>query len=148
MPTVKALDHVNIQTEMVAETARFFAEVLDLDPRPAFSGAAMDQVTWMFDAAGRPLVHITRPGATFAADAAPAPRAGTGAPALRTDTGALHHVAFECEGHDEMLARLGRLGHPFRCRDIASAGLKQIFVSEPNGVLLELNFRESPAVSA
>ncbi len=139
MPTVKALDHVNIQTLAVADTARFFAEVLELSPRPAFSGASMEQVTWMFDASDRPLVHITRPGATFAEDASPAPR---------SDTGALHHVAFECEGHAEMLARLIRLGHPHRCRAIAAIGLQQIFVSDPNGVLLELNFRESPAYSA
>jgi catechol 2,3-dioxygenase-like lactoylglutathione lyase family enzyme len=131
MPVVTALDHVNIQTLAVADTAQFFTAVLDLAARPPFPGADATQVTWMFDAQGRALIHITVPGLTFAEDA--------DRPA-RPDTGALHHVAFECEGHAEMLARLERLA-TCRQRDIAAIGLRQIFVSEPNGVLLELNFR-------
>lgn len=135
MATVKALDHVNIQTTDVAATARFFAEVLELAPRPPFPGADMAQVTWMFDHADRPVVHITVPGATFAEDAERP---------LRPDTGALHHVAFECEGHGAMIARLSAMGIAFRTRDIPPIGLKQIFVAEPNGVLLELNYRGEP----
>jgi catechol 2,3-dioxygenase-like lactoylglutathione lyase family enzyme len=126
------LDHVNIQTQDVAGTAQFFADVLDLRAAPPFPGADMAQVTWMFDAGDRPIVHITAPGMTFAGDPAPA----------GSSTGALHHVAFACTGHDAMLARLDRLGLAFRVRDIAPIGLRQIFVNEPNGVLLELNYRE------
>lgn len=132
MATVKALDHVNIQTHDVAGTARFFTDVLELRAGAMFPGADMASVTWMFDADNRPLVHITLPGMTFAEDA--------GRP-LQPDTGALHHVAFECEGHDAMLARLEALGLAFRTRDIAAIGLRQVFVTDPNGVLLELNFR-------
>lgn len=131
MPVVVAIDHVNIQTRDVGATARFFADVLDLAARPPFPGADANQVTWMFDAAERALVHITLPGMTFAEDAERP---------LRPDTGAFHHVAFECEDHGGMLARLGRLGIAYRQRDIDAIGLKQIFVTEPNGVLIELNF--------
>lgn len=130
---VKSLDHVNIQTRDVAATAQFFADVLELSPRPPFQGAEPAQVTWMFDAADRPLVHITLPGATFAEDA--------GRPE-RADTGAFHHVAFECNDHGAMLDRLARFGIAFRRRYIAAIGLQQLFVTEPNGVLLELNFRD------
>jgi catechol 2,3-dioxygenase-like lactoylglutathione lyase family enzyme len=132
--TVTALDHVNIQTVDVTGTAQFFADVLDLRAGPPFPGADMGQVTWMFDAADRPLVHITSPGMTFAGD--PAPVAGS-------STGALHHVAFACTGYGSMIARLERLGLAHRLRDIAAIGLRQIFVTEPNGVLLELNYREN-----
>jgi catechol 2,3-dioxygenase-like lactoylglutathione lyase family enzyme len=131
--TGTTLDHVNIQTPDVARTARFLADVLDLRPAPPFPGADMGQVTWLFDAADRPIIHVTAPGMTFADDPAPVPGSGTGA---------LHHVAFACTGHDAMIARLERLGLAFRVRDIAPIGLRQIFVSEPNGVLLELNYRE------
>jgi catechol 2,3-dioxygenase-like lactoylglutathione lyase family enzyme len=132
MATVKALDHVNIQTPALADTARFFEQVLELEARPPFPGADTSRVIWMFDAQDRPIVHLTTPGATFGADADRPPR---------DDTGALHHVAFECDGHKAILARLERLGLAFQCRDIEALGLKQVFVSEPNGVLLELNFR-------
>lgn len=130
--TVKSLDHVNIQTRDVAGTAQFFTDVLDLRAGPVFPGADMSAVTWMFDAQERPLIHITLPGMTFAEDA-DKPIGG--------DTGALHHVAFECDGHDAMLGRLDRLGLVFRTRDIEAIGLRQIFVTDPNGVLLELNYR-------
>lgn len=132
MPTVKALDHINIQTSELALTARFFADVLDLVPGEASPGLGTDRIVWLRDASGHPLVHLTLPGATFAEDSARTSRA---------DTGALHHVAFECEGYGQMLERLQRLGHPHRCRSIDSIGLRQVFVSEPNGTLLELNFR-------
>jgi catechol 2,3-dioxygenase-like lactoylglutathione lyase family enzyme len=137
MPTVKALDHVNVQTGDVAGTAAFFASVLDLSPRPPFPGADMAAVTWMFDAEDRPIVHITVPGATFVEDAdiEPGP-----------DTRALHHVAFECDGYSAMVARLHRLDIAFRSRDIPPIGLKQLFVRDPNGVLLELNFRGASAI--
>lgn len=131
--TVKSLDHVNIQTTAVAETAKFLSDVLELRAGPVVPGGDMARVTWMYDARDRPLVHITRPGVTFAEDAERP---------LRSDTGALHHVAFECTGHAAMLERLERLGIPARHRHIGEIGLKQVFVTEPNGVLLELNFRE------
>ncbi len=131
--TVKSLDHVNIQTHAVAETARFFTDVLELRAGPVFPGADMAQVTWMYDAGDRPLVHITLPGMTFADD---------GDRPLRRDTGAINHVAFECSGHAAMIERLARLGIAARHRDIAQIGLKQVFVTDPNGVLLELNFRD------
>ncbi len=132
MATVKSLDHFNIQTTALAQTAGFFADVLELDARAPYPGADTSQVIWMFDTLDRPVVHLTTPGATFAADADRPPR---------DDTGALHHVAFECEGHAAMLARLDRLGLEWRSREIEVLGLRQLFVREPNGVLLELNFR-------
>ena len=80
MPTVTALDHVNIQTRAVAATARFFVDGLDLAARPPFPGAVIDKVAWMFDSQGRALIHITLPRQTFAEDAERP---------LRPDTGAL-----------------------------------------------------------
>ncbi len=130
--TVKSLDHVNIQTLDVAGTARFFADVLDLAARPPVAGMDPDQITWMWDRDGRPIVHITLPGQTFAEEAEQP---------IGTGTGPLHHVAFECEGHAAMLARLESMGLAWRTREIAQIGLRQIFVREPNGVMLELNYR-------
>ncbi len=129
--TVNGLDHVNIQTRALAETVRFFADVLDLragDPPP---GLDPSRIQWMFDDTGRALFHLSTPGSIDA-----------GGGAIGRDTGALHHVALDCSGHGAMIARLDRLGLPYRCTDVPAISLKQVFVHEPNGVLLELNFRE------
>ncbi|MGL6043484.1 MAG: VOC family protein [Sandaracinobacteroides sp.] len=132
MPTVIALDHVNIQTPDLEGSARFFAEVLELEAREPFPGAGTDRAIWMFDAGDRAVVHLNLAGSGLAA--------GAGGPA-RADTGALDHVAFECRGHAAMVARLDGMGHPYRSREIPEIGVRQLFVAEPNGVLLELNFR-------
>ena len=130
--TVKSLDHVDIQTLDVAGTARFFTDVLGLAARPPTPGVDPAQITWMWDGQDRPIVHITQPGRTFADESEKT---------IGTSTGPIHHVAFECEGHAAMLARLESMGLPWRTREISQIGLRQIFVSEPNGVMLELNYR-------
>ena len=128
--TVNAIDHINIQTADMAATVRFFAEVLDLRAGDPPAGLNPARITWMFDAADRALVHLTTPGALEGI--APGPGRGTGA---------LHHIALDCSGHGAMIARLDGLAQAYRCNDVPSIGLRQIFVTEPNGILLELNFR-------
>lgn len=126
--TVNGLDHVNIQTRNMGGTVRFFADVLALVPGAPPGGLDPSQITWMFDAAGRPLFHLSTRGGAAGEDAA--------------DTGALHHVALSCTGHAEMVARLDGLGLDYARNEVPAAGVRQLFVRDPNGVLLELNFRE------
>jgi hypothetical protein len=38
------------------------------------------------------------------------------------------------------MERVGTLGAPFQLNTVDAIGLRQIFVSDPNNVLLELNF--------
>jgi catechol 2,3-dioxygenase-like lactoylglutathione lyase family enzyme len=63
-------------------------------------------------------------------------------------TGSLDHVAFEASGRAEMAARLEERGLPFRQREVPGFGLHQIFVKDPDGVTIELNFRASDPGSA
>lgn len=124
------LDHVNIQTKDLGESVAFYRDVIGLEARdvPGFDPAL---VRWLHDEQGRPILHLGAMGSLFG-EAVPPPRA---------DTGALHHVALECTGHDAMVARLEAKGLAFRCNDVPSVDLRQIFVRDPNGVLLELNYR-------
>lgn len=128
---VNQLDHVNIQTVKLAETVRFYADVLDLkagDPPPPLDPA---RVQWMFDTHGRAIFHLSSPGSLSAIEDVN----------IGADTGAVHHVALDCTGHDEMAARLDQLGLDHRLNHVTAIDLKQIFVRDPNGVLLELNYR-------
>jgi glyoxylase I family protein len=50
------------------------------------------------------------------------------------------HVAFTATDYDATIARLEKLGIKFRTREIADAGQKQIFFSDPAGNGIELNF--------
>ncbi|HYD11320.1 MAG TPA: VOC family protein [Allosphingosinicella sp.] len=126
------LDHINIQTVKLAETVAFYRDVLDLragDPPPPLDPA---QVQWMFDVEGNAIFHLSTPGALNA----------IGDVNKGADTGAVHHVALSCKGHDEMIGKLDCMGLHHRGNHVAAIDLKQIFVRDPNGVLLELNYRK------
>lgn len=128
---VKNLNHVNIQTRDMAGTVAFYHDLLGLEARVAPQrDPALRQ--WLYDSRDMAVIHLNLFGTdnTVPRDVQP------GAP-----TGAIHHVAFECDGFDEMIARLEARGLSFERADIPSIGLRQIFVTDPNNVLLELNFR-------
>ena len=128
---VSSLDHVNIVTDDLAGTARFYADLLDLEARNGPPPSKAEDVQWMYDEAGRAILHLNR-AAFFK------PLGREAKPAA--DTGAVHHVALRCEGHAEMIDRLKARGLEHATQDIGAINLKQIFVVDPNGVLLELNF--------
>ena len=60
-------------------------------------------------------------------------------------TGAIDHVAFRAVGLDTTKARLAAQGVPYEERTVPGQGIVQIFVHDPDGVRIELNF---PAAEA
>lgn len=124
---VRRIDHVNIRTTRMSESAVFYERLLGLI-RSSPPGIAGVEAIWMLDDAGYPIVHLNAPPEDE-------PRRVEDA-----DTGRLHHVAFDCMGHDIIIARLEAMGAAFECNLVESIGLRQIFVLDPNGLRLELNF--------
>lgn len=55
-------------------------------------------------------------------------------------TGAVDHVAFNCKDYDGMKEHLETNGFELRTNVIADVELKQIFLRDPNGLVVELNF--------
>ncbi len=127
---VNALDHVNIFTEDMAGTTRFYADLLDLNVRNGPPPSKPEMVQWVYDDQNRPIFHINAKGApqAFQRECPSGP------------TGPIHHVALSCSGKDEVIARLTARAAEFTVQGIPSIGLTQIFTHDPNGVLLELNF--------
>jgi catechol 2,3-dioxygenase-like lactoylglutathione lyase family enzyme len=127
---VNALDHVNIITADLDGTARFYAELLGLERRNAPPPLTPENAQWMYDGAGRAIIHINHTDCPrhFDRPIEPGP------------TGALHHVALNCSGFAETLARLEARGLAHRLNEVTAIGLRQIFTLDPNSVLLELNF--------
>lgn len=128
---VERLDHVNIICRDLAATARFYAELLSLEERDGPPHMQPDQVRWMYDSAGLAVLHL---------NSQDFPRRYDRDVVMGAQTGAIHHVAFRCQGFDEMIARLDARGADYRINDHSSSGLRQIFTADPNNVLLELNF--------
>ncbi len=127
---VNALDHVNIITADLDGTARFYAELLGLERRDGPPPLTPQNAQWMHDAGGKPILHINSEDCPRTYD-----RETKSGP-----TGAVHHVALNCSGHDGMIARLDARGLDYQRNTVTAIGLRQIFTMDPNGVLLELNF--------
>ena len=127
---VDALDHVNIITSDVESSARFYAELFGLEPRDGPPPLTHENARWMYDDAGRAILHINSLECPrhYDREVRPGP------------TGALHHVALRCSGYEEMRARLTCRDLEHRLNEVTAVGLRQIFVLDPNQVLLELNF--------
>jgi len=127
---VEALDHVNVITADLEGSVRFYTELFGLEPRDGPPPLTHENARWMYDAAGRAVIHLNSLDCARASQREV--RAGP--------TGALHHVALRCSGYEELRARLVRRGLDHRINLVAAIGLRQIFVLDPNQVLLELNF--------
>ena len=121
--SVGVLDHFNIRTRNLGATVRFYEDVLGLEkgPRPnfAFPGA------WMYSE-GRAVVHLV--------DISPTDEA------QKPDSGVVHHVAFVSRGFKGMKQRLQGKGVEFEAREVPGGDLWQIFIRDPNGVMIELNY--------
>ena len=140
--TVSRLDHIAIRTARVAETVRFYTDVLGFESgwRPPFDFPG----AWLYQG-GLPIVHLIGIDPNDAAGL----RAYLGE--KRADdpvgTGSLDHVAFMASGIDAMRARLRAAGIPFRDRMVPALNLEQVFLDDPNGVTVELNFPTAPAAA-
>ncbi|WAT16881.1 VOC family protein [Aurantiacibacter sp. MUD11] len=128
---VEALDHVNIITDRLDETADWYAEMLNLERRDGPPPLTPQTAQWMFDAEGRAIIHINSVDCVRAYDREVQPGALTGA---------LHHVALRLEGYEDMKARLDAKGADYQENLVEAINLRQIFTADPNNVLLELNF--------
>ncbi|TCM18988.1 catechol 2,3-dioxygenase-like lactoylglutathione lyase family enzyme [Novosphingobium sp. PhB165] len=128
---VSGIDHVNVLTEDLEGTARFYEDLLGLTRSPNSTVASHIAGYWMRDSAGNAIVHLV--DRTTARE-----RYDGYVPGLPTN--ALHHVALRCTGFAEMRARIEEMGVPHRAMEHPSLGLAQIFLVDPNAVNIELNF--------
>ena len=55
-------------------------------------------------------------------------------------TGVVDHIAFRATGLRDMIAHLKELGVDFKQRRVDDQGLYQLFMLDPNGVKVELNY--------
>ena len=129
--TVKALEHVTIRCARLQHTRDFYCQMIGLrdGARPDFPFRGH----WLYLGAV-PVMHLVEATDTGGAWGGPPGAAGT-------DTGPFDHVAFQGGDFEETRARLTAAGVNFRERIVPGGKLKQLFVPDPEGVLVEINFR-------
>lgn len=121
------LHHFNITApaELIEKVRDFYVEVLGLKvgERPAFRREGF----WLYSH-DAPIVHLT------ACD--DRDKRAKGERGLNF----FDHIAFSCEGLAGLIARLKRLKMAYEVIEITSLGQVQVFVRDPAGVGVELNF--------
>jgi catechol 2,3-dioxygenase-like lactoylglutathione lyase family enzyme len=65
---------------------------------------------------------------------------GTGSDAANGQTGVIDHVAFLAEEPETFVERFQEKNISFRPRHFPESNLYQLFIRDPNGVMIELNF--------
>lgn len=130
---LQALEHFLVLTDDLQGTRDFYRDVLGLQdgfrPELGFAGH------WLYlgDTA---CVHIAQWSSYTAHSAA------LGIPVSRRapGTGALDHLAFQADGFEAFIANLHARGIAAHRHDTPAIGLRQLFVLDPNGIKLEINF--------
>ena len=136
---LRHLEHFLIQTADMNATRDWYVDVLGFT-----EGAHPDfkfPVCWLY-IGGTDVIHITEGGKNVSENRKR--YLGQQSDALE-GTGVIDHVAFRCTGLREMMARLQSKGVTFHKRQVDEQGLFQLFLLDPNGIKVELNFGNAEA---
>jgi catechol 2,3-dioxygenase-like lactoylglutathione lyase family enzyme len=133
------LEHYLIQSEDLEATKDWYVRVLGMreGPHPDFGFP----VYWLY-LGERDVLHLTQGGSNVSERRKR--YLGQESEAVR-GSGVIDHVAFRATGLGETIAHLQRLGIEFRERQVDDQGLYQLFLFDPNGVKVELNFAAAEA---
>lgn len=117
---ITAMNHFNVITDDVPKTIAFYRDVLGLTEgdRPSFSFPG----AWLY-AGGEPIVHIS---------------GGRSRDELKP--GVIDHMAFSATDLRATLARLQQAGIRANAQRQVGTGIWQVFVNDPNGARVELDF--------
>lgn len=125
---VNGLNHVNIVAADLDKTIGFYETVLGMQAREIPMAPAGFGGRWIFDEADQPIIHVQ----AYNPERHGARKEGP--------TGSIDHVALTCSDFEGMLRRCEELGLDHRVNDRQFGNLRQVFVTDPDNVVLELNF--------
>ena len=136
---VTHLEHFLIQTADLEATRDWYVQTLGFreGPHPDFKFP----VVWLY-LGEQDVIHLTQGGKQVSENR----KQYLGQQSEATQgSGVIDHMAFRCTGLREMMQHLKDRGVAFRTRQVDDQGLYQLFLMDPNGVKIELNYANAEA---
>ncbi|MFZ6646199.1 VOC family protein [Undibacterium sp. TJN25] len=148
--SIDNLDHYSVRTADVARSVFFYENVLGMrsGPRPPFNfpGAWLYRATAAGEIFGGGVVHII--GIKTDGNSGLGDYLGDKAASREPGTGAVDHIAFTASSIGDIYARLAQHRIGFRERKVPDLGLHQVFIEDPDGVVIELNYGAQDDIDA
>jgi catechol 2,3-dioxygenase-like lactoylglutathione lyase family enzyme len=142
--SIEKLDHYSIRTTDLARAVRFYENALGfcvgLRPPFNFPGAWLYKTTPTGEAIGTSIVHLV--GIDPQDGGGLTDYLGDKSATSDQGTGALDHIAFVATDIAGTYARLTRHAIAFRERKVPNMALHQLFIDDPDGVTIELNYAQ------
>jgi len=133
MPITK-LEHYLVLTDDIDATRDFYRDVLGF--QVGFRADLGFAGYWLY-LGDTPVIHI----AEWESYTRHSQQHGIPVTTRAPGTGAFDHVAFNGSDAGEMIARLEHKGIPYHRNDVPAVNLVQLFLYDPNGIKVELNYR-------
>ena len=133
------IEHFLLQTTDMDRTREWYVNVLGMrvGPNPDFKFP----VFWLY-LGDKDVVHVTEGGKGVSENRKR--YVGQQSEAI-VGTGVVDHIAFRATGLRDMISHLKQLGVEFKQRQVDDQGLYQLFMFDPNGVKVELNYAKAEA---
>ena len=127
------IEHYLIAADDMEATKNWYCDVLGMQEgwHPEFNFP----VYWLY-LDGKDVVHISQ----SAKNATDNQKTYLGRTSQSTGTGAIDHIAFRATGLPDTMAHLKNVGIEFKERRANGQALYQLFMFDPNGIKVELNF--------
>jgi catechol 2,3-dioxygenase-like lactoylglutathione lyase family enzyme len=131
---LERMEHFFVLADDIEKIRSFYCDILGLRvgfrPKLSFDGY------WLY-LGDVPVIHVGEKSSYARYKNDP----GVTAISAEDGTGPLDHIAFNATGFDEMVARLDAAGLSYRRNNVNDMGLRQLFVKDPSGICIEMNFR-------
>lgn len=132
---IERMEHYLVLSDDIDATKRFYCEVLGM--REGFRPDLGFPGYWLY-VGETPCIHI----AEWETYAVWTKQVGVPISTRAPATGPLDHIAFNATGYDELAEKLDALGIVVGRNLLDEIGLRQLYIRDPNGLVIELNFRE------
>jgi catechol 2,3-dioxygenase-like lactoylglutathione lyase family enzyme len=134
---ISHLEHFLVVAQDYEATVQWYIDNLGFTKGPHPDFGADVEVTWLY-AGGVDVIHIVPPRPNDPARPVPDPNATP--KEIAQGSRPIHHIAFRAADRVEMTGRFKQNGITYLEQQASKGDLYQVFVRDPNGITVELNF--------